>query len=209
MPMQRVINKLATAYFCDKGGEPKPKLQWLGLNHSEIIQNYNKVVRGIFNYYSFVDNLSAVARIYHILRSSCAKLLATKYKLKTQRKVYKRYGKSLKALEGSERFILRTDWKKNRMGFKENTPTDLEVIYYNRLTRTLIKKVCAICSSSQKVEMHHVKHIRTINKKLTSMEKGMVSLNRKQIPVCRTCHMDIHKGKYDGVALKEIIHNNK
>ena len=53
--------------------------------------------------------------------------------------------------------------------------------------------------------MHHIKHLKTMNNKLTPMEQSMVSLNRKQIPVCRICHMDIHKGKYDGVALKDII----
>lgn len=67
--------------------------------------------------------------------------------------------------------------------------------------------MCAICASIDKVEMHHVKHIKKMNKNLSPMEKSMASLNRKQIPVCRVCHMDIHTGVYDGTSLKDIINN--
>jgi predicted HNH restriction endonuclease len=32
----------------------------------------------------------------------------------------------------------------------------------------------------------------------------MKQLNRKQIPVCKNCHIKIHSGKYDGIALNKI-----
>jgi len=32
----------------------------------------------------------------------------------------------------------------------------------------------------------------------------MGTVNRKQLPVCHSCHWKIHNGKYDGVDLKEL-----
>ena len=29
-------------------------------------------------------------------------------------------------------------------------------------------------------------------------------INRKQIPVCRDCHVKIHNGRYDGIKLSEL-----
>jgi len=49
--------------------------------------------------------------------------------------------------------------------------------------------------------MHHVKHIR--KGEVKGFTQIMKQLNRKQIPVCRPCHMKIHSGKYDGIALNK------
>jgi hypothetical protein len=208
MPVKRIIDKLKTAHICDGGGKAQPKYQWLGYTHKEIILAYNSIINGISNYYSFIENMSALARIYNILRSSAAKLLTAKYKLKTQRKTFQKFGAGLKSPEGTS-LIVRKEWKKNPMGFKKNVNTDLSVIYTSRYTKSILHRICAICSSNVKVEMHHVKHIRKMNIKLSMMEKSMVSLNRKQIPVCRECHMDIHTGRYDGKSLKDIINTNE
>lgn len=206
MPLQRVINKLKNASFCDGSGKSLPKFQWLGYNHKEILLAYNAVISGIFNYYSFANNINALSCVYNILRSSAAKLLAAKYKLKSQRKVFKKFGKGLKCENVS--LIVRKDWGKNPYKFNtKDVKTEISTLYITRRSRTLLKKICTICNSTEKVEMHHVKHIRKMNTKLTPMEKSMVSLNRKQIPVCRKCHLDIHNGLYDGINLKDLIKN--
>ena len=51
--------------------------------------------------------------------------------------------------------------------------------------------------------MHHVKHIR--KGKTEGFTQIMKQLNRKQIPVCLSCHAKIHSGKYDGIALNKLI----
>lgn len=33
----------------------------------------------------------------------------------------------------------------------------------------------------------------------------MQKLNRKQTPVCIDCHMNIHKGLYDGISLSKLV----
>lgn len=63
----------------------------------QIITLYNSVIRGYLNYYSFVYNYAKMAGwTYMNLKSSCAKLLAAKYTLKSQNRVYKQFGKDLK-----------------------------------------------------------------------------------------------------------------
>ena len=56
--------------------------------------------------------------------------------------------------------------------------------------------------------MHHVKHIRKGAEKKTGFQSIMAKLNSKQVPVCPTCHKNIHEGKYDGVSLSELRKSN-
>jgi hypothetical protein len=68
---------------------------------------------------------------------------------------------------------------------------------------------CSVCGSFIDVEQHHIRHIRKSAYELIpeneSYKKIMALRNRKQIPVCRSCHMTlIHKGSYDGVALSKL-----
>lgn len=58
---------------------------------------YNSVLRGYLNYYSFTHNYSRVASsLEFILKTSCAKLLAAKFKLGSVTEVLARYGKDLR-----------------------------------------------------------------------------------------------------------------
>lgn len=66
--------------------------------------------------------------------------------------------------------------------------------------------LCCICGSEDSVQMHHLRHIRKTTYELIpenrTWEKVMSLRNRKQIPVCKECHIHIiHKGKYGGTKL--------
>jgi len=63
---------------------------------------------------------------------------------------------------------------------------------------------CASCGSENSVEMHHIKHIRTIDSNLSQKDKMVARINRKQVPLCHTCHTDVHKGTYTGKSLKHL-----
>lgn len=68
---------------------------------------------------------------------------------------------------------------------------------------------CIVCGSEDKIEMHHIKHIRKTNTKLSGFSLLMSKLNRKQIPVCRPCHNKIHEGKYDGLGINNLALSQK
>lgn len=65
---------------------------------------------------------------------------------------------------------------------------------------------CSICgidnSKGNPIEMHHIKHIR--KGKVTGFSQIMKALGRKMIPCCKQCHNRIHKGEYDGFALRDL-----
>jgi 5-methylcytosine-specific restriction endonuclease McrA len=63
---------------------------------------------------------------------------------------------------------------------------------------------CANCGETKTIEMHHLKHIKSINVKLDSFGKIMSKINRKQVPLCRPCHERVHNGTYDGMSLKHF-----
>jgi predicted HNH restriction endonuclease len=54
--------------------------------------------------------------------------------------------------------------------------------------------------------MHHIKHIKTINVKLSKFDQMAARVNRKQIPLCQECHKKVHQGKYQGMSLKHFIY---
>jgi hypothetical protein len=56
--------------------------------------------------------------------------------------------------------------------------------------------------------MHHVRHIRKLSNKreATGFNRILRMLNRKQIPVCETCHRNIHRGEYDSLKLADLTY---
>jgi retron-type reverse transcriptase len=69
---------------------------------------------------------------------------------------------------------------------------------------------CCICGSPGPIQMHHIKHIRKTKYSSLSENKPhlrvMALRNRKQIPVCRNCHLNrIHGGTYYGANLKHFV----
>ena len=83
------------------------------------------------------------------------------------------------------------------------------IVSYKISTINPFNMLCASCNSQDNIEMHHVKHIKTINPKLSPFDKMMAKINRKQVPLCRKCHMDIHAGRYNGKSLKYLLLNKK
>lgn len=103
-PIQEILNKLENSGFI-KGYKNKSSRRLIPvdaitkliyLDHQAIILRYNAIINGLLNYYSFVDNLSKFHQIIgYILRHSCAKTLARKFRLKSRARAFKKFGKNL------------------------------------------------------------------------------------------------------------------
>lgn len=65
------------------GIRPTSVRRIMNFDHQDIILHYNQVIRGIINFYSFVDNRSALGSFVHGMKDSCAFSLAKKSKLKS------------------------------------------------------------------------------------------------------------------------------
>jgi hypothetical protein len=215
-PKEELVKKLHSKGFCTASGWPTTKLGWIHLDVDQILMLYNGINRGIQNYYRFTDNFSQLSQIQYILKFSLAKTLAAKYKCSV-RQVFKRFGKTpsvtVTAEDGKRdrpiAFYFNSDWTKQRNGFQIGHATvDLLRWSLKMRTRSKLGKPCCICKTREQVEMHHVRHIRkTGGKKPVGFNTILQALNRKQIPVCTTCHQKIHHGDYDGMRLSDLAYN--
>jgi len=75
---------------------PKAYTAIINLTHYEIVSFYNSKIKGIFNFYNFASNRTAFDSIFWLFKASCALTLARKLKLKTMRKVFRKFKGNLK-----------------------------------------------------------------------------------------------------------------
>jgi hypothetical protein len=160
-----------------------------------IILLYNSVYRGIVNYYRFTDNFNMLSsKVHYILKNSCARLLAAKYKT-SQAKIYKEYGKNMKG-DNKHGFINIT-LGINLAAFSPKANDVLFRFNAEGISKTTLENLsCSICLSKYRVEMHHVRMMKDLDPRKSLVDRLMIKKRRKQIPLCRDCHMDLHsKGK--------------
>lgn len=75
---------------------PTARKDLVNLDHATIILFYNSVIKGLVNYYNFVDNRKSIRIFTHGLKLSCGLTLALKFKLRTLSKVFHKFGFKLK-----------------------------------------------------------------------------------------------------------------
>lgn len=174
----------------------------MSLEHRQIIHLYNSVLRGYLNYYNFTHNYGRLtSSITHILKSSCAKLLAAKYSLGTEAKTFAKFGPQLSCshidqkTKKIKKFAFLTPSYKISLKFLINNNPVIKSLYGSKSISTLDDLECSLCGSEYRVEMHHVRHLKDLNPKLSSVDSLMAKRGRKQIALCRRCHMTKHHGK--------------
>jgi len=128
------------------------------------------------------------------LKSSCAKLLAAKYTLKSQNIAYKRFGKDLR---GKDRIkFLDIRYKIQPWDFKTSSKDYIKTLFTDRISIASFENLlCSLCGSDYRVEMHHIRHLKDLNPKMNKLDSIMATRRRKQIAVCRQCHMKYHSSK--------------
>jgi group II intron reverse transcriptase/maturase len=94
-PKDKLIKRLAEEGFCDRNGNPTSKTSLINNDPDDIVGHFNRVKRGLFNYYKPVNNKDVMNYIDYILRMSLAKTLANKFKTSVAKQFQKR-GKYLK-----------------------------------------------------------------------------------------------------------------
>lgn len=197
-PLDRITKKLTEAKLINNG-DSAPRFLWMSNSKDQIIALYNSVYRGITNYYSFAHNLGNVSGYVHnMLKSSCAKLLAAKFTMRSQKKIFDTYGKDLKGKDDIA--FVEPIYKNSPWNFKIDTEKSsttsnglLKTLYAESIYIASLKDLsCSSCGSKQRVEMHHVRHMKDLNPKVSKIDALMAKRRRKQIALCRVCHMEHH-----------------
>jgi group II intron reverse transcriptase/maturase len=207
MPTKIMIEKLIKSKFARINHEglilAKPQTGLINLDHATIVQFYNSKVHGILNYYSFAANRIEIHNLIWILRLSLAKTLARKYKLRSARQTFKKFGPLLKdPITDLNLFVpksLPTIHKYNNMENFTPATKILELSWFGRLTQTNLFKKCVICNTSSNVQMHHLRIVKDVRVGMANsrakFKQWIGATQRKQIPLCQYHHSLYHNGK--------------
>ena len=174
----------------------------------DLILRFRTILRGFLNYYSFADNITSLMYIYFLLSGSLKSTICRKFDI-GRRECLDLYGPnttiSIRKRDGQ---LVHLDFPPPRlvrhpMNFQGSSSEDPTRIKDWRVsTLTALGQCCSNCGSRLNIEMHHLKHLKTMNAHLDSFGKAMARINRKQVSLCRPCHWKVHKGEYAGMSLK-------
>jgi len=69
----------------------------------------------------------------------------------------------------------------------------LNLAFVNKLTKSNLFKPCCVCGALKNVQMHHIRAVKDAKAAGTYFDYEMAMINRKQVPLCRTCHSQVHR----------------
>lgn len=112
IPIADLISKLKMNKFVvtDTYGMPvaTARKDLVNFSHNEIINLYNHRIQGLVTFYSFAVNLTSLRKILMFLHLSCALTLALKYKLRTKRQAFKKFGRTLADPDSGVKLLIPT-----------------------------------------------------------------------------------------------------
>lgn len=191
-----------------------------------ILQRYQSVLRGLYNFYCMASNVSnRMADIKWILETSLTKTLAHKFKCSVN-EIYGRYRITIPDFGDGEHkalqvIIQRPDkeplvatfggipFKRKPEGTGTGDFRHEEAWFQHgderaEVVQRLMVGECELCKVGP-VEVHHIRKLADIDRPgrppKALWEKIMSARKRKTLVVCKRCHDNIHTGKYDGPAL--------
>lgn len=210
-PVNSILERLETRKFMTKKKEHRWRFNSFGhltvLPIRDIVLRYRGTLNGIFNYYSFVDNKPQLRKIHWILKESLINTIRRKLNI-GKRETLKKFGQNVtinyKLRNKTKSIDFKVpDLKRRPMLFVGTSNIDpLDRMNYEIRTIASFGQRCASCNSNENIEMHHVKHIKTINPSLNPFDQMLARINRKQVPLCSKCHDDVHRGRFKGKSLK-------
>jgi hypothetical protein len=198
-PIKRVVERLRLKGFLNSKNQPTRCGRYINMDLWNIIDSYKSIERGVLNYYSMANNYGRLsARVHYSLKYSCALTISSKMKLRTMRGSFKRYGKNLEikvrdklisysniSFKRPRNPIARLDASSSFENYFES------LVYSHERQEGNFTGPCIICGSPDNVEAHHIISFENIKKRL-SMAVG--KFTRKQVPVCKSCHIKVPKG---------------
>lgn len=203
-PMGKIKKKLMASGFI-MNGRGKTRTTWIPLEPRQVVHLANTILRGYLNYYSFAHNKNKLSPwLYWIIRETVLRTLSRKLNLGSRAKVIKRFGTNVTITDLTKRDkdgkpqivaeLYKPEYRINCLNFKVKQLTEIPALYSRGISIASLDNLeCKTCGSTYRVEMHHVKMMKDLNPKINDLDKLMVKANRKQIPLCRKCHMEHHK----------------
>jgi group II intron reverse transcriptase/maturase len=188
-----------------------------------IIQRYQSVMMGLYNFYCMTVNVSRrMGQVKYILLGSLLKTLACKFKSKVSKMldkyqvetpggkmlqvVIERPGKPpLTAVFSGLSFVRIPEGQGAKANFDFTMTWHLHSNKRSEVVQRLLAGKCELCEASGPLQVHHIRALADIDRPgrrpKTNWEKVMSARKRKTLVVCKDCHEAIHAGQYDGPSL--------
>jgi hypothetical protein len=204
-PIKDVIKRLFEKNYATKVGNPTRNAKFINHQLVEIIIHYKRIERRILNYFFLASNYeNFAAKIHYILKYSCVLTIAFKMKLKTKKKVFKKYGKDL-SIRNKKGKIIATystiSYKRPKKFFKAVKCFIVDFIdkidMKRRRDNTNFKTLWIIYGSNGDTKIHYVKSLIKRLSKKNFLENKVSMMDRKQVPLCKLCHQSVFFGRYD------------
>ena len=204
-----VLQAKRKRYMRDEKPIHRPEL----LNDSEydIITRYQGEYRGLVNYYELAHNIAELGYIRWTMETSLLKTLASKNQTSVAQEQRRLRGtaKTLVGPRACLKLTIQREGKKPLVTIfgglplrrrKKTVIVDEVLRTYPRMRSEIVEKLlndtCEICGAKEKVEMHHIRKLKDLNKKgkreMPLWMKIMITRKRKSIPLCKRCHEDVH-----------------
>jgi len=190
-----------------------------------IIQRYQGVLQGLYNFYCMAVNVGNKKRMTYLkwmLERSLTKTLAIKFKCKVS-DIYRRYAVTVLDRKVLQVVIKRPDMEPLVATFGgisfERIPDGMGVVDFrfeaawhhqaskcSEVVQRLLAEKCELCGiKGEPVQVHHIRKLADIDRPgrrpKATWERIMSARKRKTLVVCEDCHRIIHAGRYDGPAL--------
>jgi group II intron reverse transcriptase/maturase len=223
---QQVVHKYRDRF--SKGGKPVHRPDVLDDSDYTIIQRYQSVLRGVYNYYCMAVNVAKrMNGIKWTLETSLTKTLARKFRVRVT-EIYRRYQVTVPDVFGDgTRKVLRVVIERPDKeplvavfgGFPLKRIPDgigtaelsFETAWFSpgsnrsEVVQRLLAGKCELCGAEGPVHMHHIRKLADLDRPgrrpATEGEKIMSARRRKSLAVCVECHQKVHTGRYDGPRL--------
>ena len=183
--------------------KPKSRPYLIYNDDLEILDRYNRELRGFCNYYSIANDCVLLHNFRYFMEYSMYKTFAGKYK-SSVRKINKKYRRNKiftvrYTAKGTvkERYFYKESFKRSKKAFDQSCdllPYSIHDISTTNLTDRLKAEKCELCGTTDKLIMHHTNKLKNLKGK-ESWEKLMLARKRKTIALCRSCHGLRHAGK--------------
>ena len=190
-----------------------------------IIQRYQAVLQGLYNFYCMAVNVGNKKRMTYlkwVLETSLTKTLAAKFKCKVSN-IYRRYAAHILDRKVLQVVIKRPDKEslvatfggipferipegKGVVDFQFETAWFKQASKRSEVVQRLLAGKCELCGiKDEPIQVHHIRKLADIDRPgrrpKTDWEKIMSARKRKTLVVCEDCHRLIHAGCYNGPAL--------
>lgn len=176
------------------------------LDDLEILDAYNREIRGFANYFSIANNSSHLNSFKYIMQYSMYKTFARKYsttarKIIAKYRINKDFAVTYEDKKGRKktRVFFNGSFKRKITAMDASCDVVANTIF-NTTVSSLIQRLqagkCELCGAEGNIEVHHVKRLKDLQGK-KPWEIQMIGRQRKTLAVCIPCHNKIHDGKLD------------